>query len=281
MKPVKKPASSAITPPSPPGLSPVRPSKTGKAVDGGVNRNELRILQQPGKTEALQLAESMLNPAATNAAVAQRFASQGGDSAMGITEAAQVLTAASDQVKGNDLSGLEAMLTAQALTLNVMFAELARRAALNMGTHMEATETYMRLALRTQAQSRATAETLGALKNPPVVYAKQANFSAGHQQVLNNAGSHAHTVASPSATNELLEVVGNGERLDIRAEGSASALDSVMAPLGASDRTQDPRRETKGEPQRLQRGQANDAARAESPARKSTPGSRAAGGLEG
>jgi hypothetical protein len=32
-----------------------------------------------------------------------------------------------------------------------------------------------------------TLETLSAIKNPPVVYAKQANFAAGHQQVINGA----------------------------------------------------------------------------------------------
>ena len=34
----------------------------------------------------------------------------------------------------------------------------------------------MRLALKTQSQCRATVETLAALKNPPLVFAKQANI---------------------------------------------------------------------------------------------------------
>jgi hypothetical protein len=41
------------------------------------------------------------------------------------------------------------------------------------------------MALRAQNQSRATLETLSAMKNPSVVITKQANISAGHQQVNN------------------------------------------------------------------------------------------------
>jgi hypothetical protein len=49
----------------------------------------------------------------------------------------------------------------------------------------------MRLALKAQSQSRATVETLAAIKNPPVVYARQANFAAGHQQVNNGVRHRA------------------------------------------------------------------------------------------
>ena len=65
------------------------------------------------------------------------------------------------------------------------FAEMARRAALNMNTNIPATEAYMRMGLRAQNQARATLETLSAMKNPSVVIARHANISAGHQQVNN------------------------------------------------------------------------------------------------
>ena len=41
-----------------------------------------------------------------------------------------------------------------------MFRELARRASVNMGQYTEATETYLKWALKAQSQSRATMETL-------------------------------------------------------------------------------------------------------------------------
>ena len=37
----------------------------------------------------------------------------------------------------------------------------------------------MKLALKAQNQCRMTLETLAAIKNPPVIYARQANFANG------------------------------------------------------------------------------------------------------
>ena len=71
------------------------------------------------------------------------------------------------------------------VALNAMFAELARRAALNMGQHLDVTDRYLRLALKAQSQSRATIETLAAIKNPPTVFARQMNVAHGPQQVNN------------------------------------------------------------------------------------------------
>jgi hypothetical protein len=93
-------------------------------------------------------------------------------------------------VNRGDLAAAETILVGQAAALNALFAELARRAGLNMGEHLGAAETYMRLALKAQGQCRATFETLAAIKNPPVVYARQANINNGGQQQVNNAVSN-------------------------------------------------------------------------------------------
>jgi hypothetical protein len=45
----------------------------------------------------------------------------------------------------------------------------------------------MRMALKAQAQCRATLETLATIKNPSVVFARQANIAQGPQQA-NNKG---------------------------------------------------------------------------------------------
>ncbi len=62
-----------------------------------------------------------------------------------------------------DLSRAEALLTAQAHTLDAIFNNLGRRAALNAGEYMGACETYLRLALKAQSQCRATLEAMGAI----------------------------------------------------------------------------------------------------------------------
>ena len=57
---------------------------------------------------------------------------------------------------------------------------------------------YLRLALKAQAQSRATAEALAAIKQGPVVIARQANIAHGPQQV-NNGPAPATSVMVVSA----------------------------------------------------------------------------------
>lgn len=46
-------------------------------------------------------------------------------------------------------------------------------------------ESYLRMAMKAQNQCRMTLETLTTVKNPSVVYARQANIAHGPQQVNN------------------------------------------------------------------------------------------------
>src|SRR5215831_13880312 len=97
----------------------------------------------------------------------------------------EILRLQAAAAKGNDLAQAEAMLMNQASALQSLFGRLAER---GMGCNdVPAFEANMRVALRAQAQCRATLETLAALKNPPVVFARQANIAAGPQQVNNAA----------------------------------------------------------------------------------------------
>ena len=68
--------------------------------------------------------------------------------------------------------------------IEAMFSSLAIRA--NNSDTMPKLEIYMRLALKAQAQCARTIEVIAAMKNPPVIFAKQANISNGNQQVNNN-----------------------------------------------------------------------------------------------
>jgi hypothetical protein len=91
----------------------------------------------------------------------------------------------------------------------------------------------MRLALKAQSQSRATVETLAAIKNPPVVYARQANFAAGHQQVNNGVqASGAREIESPPT--KLLEA-DHGERMDTGTTSAARGANQAMETVGALD----------------------------------------------
>lgn len=131
----------------------------------------------------------------------------------------------------------EAMLVGQAHALQSIFVSLARR-AVNQ-EYLKHYETYLRLALKAQNQSRMTLETLAAIKNPPVVFAKQANINQGNgnQQVNNGTQAsststctrtHAHAGENINQQNELLEAQ-HGERMDTGAAGKAIGKNPAMA----------------------------------------------------
>jgi hypothetical protein len=123
------------------------------------------------------------------------------------------------------------------MTLDSIFNEMARRAALNMGEHLAATETYLKMALKAQSQCRSTLETLAEVKAPRVAtFIKQANI-ANQQQVNNGSAGTGGNESHPRGeniiqSNELLEAH-HGERLDTRAQGKASGNDPHLEAVGA------------------------------------------------
>lgn len=131
------------------------------------------------------LAELAANAPTSNGMVTAMFANRTMGVNLGLQEMVLELNRQVTEAQNGDRKQAESLLHCQATTLNAIFVEMARRAALNMGKNLDATEAYMRMALRAQNQSRATLETLSAMKNPSVVITKQANISAGHQQVNN------------------------------------------------------------------------------------------------
>ena len=92
------------------------------------------------------------------------------------------------------------MLTSQAAALNAIFGELARRAAMNMGEYLDATDRYLRLALKAQTQCRATLETLATIKAGPAIIARQANIAHGPQQVNNGVSTPVRAGARAGET---------------------------------------------------------------------------------
>lgn len=150
-------------------------------------------------------------------------------------------------IHGGDLRDAETLLAAQALALDTMFMSLARRSRANMGQHMDATDRYMRLALKAQGQCRATLETLANIKNPSVVIARQANIAHGPQQVNNNMtidkDTQAHTPApakkSKTVKNELLEHH-DEQRMDTRTPPKTSRSNPPMAAMDKINRPAQP-----------------------------------------
>jgi hypothetical protein len=119
-----------------------------------------------------------------------------------ITEMVTDMQGKFKEVADGNLSNMEAMLVGQATALQTMFTSLAQRAAGQ--EHLKQYQTFMILALKAQAQSRATISALVDLKYPKQAstFVKQANIANGPQQVNNgNASASAHTgISTPSGT---------------------------------------------------------------------------------
>jgi hypothetical protein len=138
-------------------------------------------------------------------------------------------------VQSGDLTHAEAMLINQASSLQALFARLTERAMEQ--TQMPHLEGFMRIALRAQSQCRATLETLAAIKNPPIVYARQANVTTGPQQINNS-------MAAPTRAREIETVQtqlsgGINELLsDTGTSGNASRVNPALETLGKIDRAE-------------------------------------------
>lgn len=176
-----------------------------------------------------------------NTLIAQTFAK----GIAGETNFTDVLDAVVDSgrnVEAGRLGSVEKMLHGQLLALNAIFGECARRSGLNMGVHMDASESYMRLALKAQSQCARTAEVLGNLRAGPTIFAKQANVTTGPQQINNGAMPTALAPAQEEAKpkNELLEGIRHErERMDARASAAPARSNTTMETLAAVDRAED------------------------------------------
>lgn len=99
-----------------------------------------------------------------------------------LLEALEKQTAA---VRSGDLSTADAMLSAQANTLDLLFNKLIRASSANSGVYFDAAVGYMKLAMKAQSQCRTTWEAIAKIKNPPIAnYVKQLN--AAQNQQINN-----------------------------------------------------------------------------------------------
>lgn len=191
-----------------------------------------RLGMRPEQDADKVIAKTFSQPEVRAAAVIQQFDGETIDFTF-MTEELRQQTAA---IQSGDMSRPEAMLAAQAHTLDALFSNLARRAHSNMvAGYGDATERYLRLALKAQAQSVRTIEVLAELKYPKTIsFIGQANIANGHQQINNaklpQAGESQteQTKLSAGENNELLP--------DARTQSNAGSTNQTMEALGAVHR---------------------------------------------
>lgn len=149
------------------------------------------------------------------------------------------LSESCSDVKEGHLSTLEAMLTGQAIALQTIFTSLARRA--QKQEYQRNLEAFLTLALKAQAQSRATIQALVELKYPrQIAFVKQANISHGPQQVNNGEAhvpSRSRARKKQVAQNKLLEDQSDGSTyLDAGATAAAIRSDTAVEAVAEVNR---------------------------------------------
>ena len=204
----------------------------------GAKNGDSRQIVDPGhfeKKRAFLKARSVLRPTMQAATTIKELCQDFDDRDLhGLILSLEEQTIASNN---GDLERAEAMLTAQAHTLDAVFNYLTR-CAVN-AEHIDNLDCYLKLALRAQSQCRATLEELVRIKNPPVKgYIGQANIAHGPQQV-NNASEVKHAPErgreNPNLQNKLLDEK-DGEWLDTGAASTPGQADPEMAAMGEIDR---------------------------------------------
>ena len=187
---------------------------------------------EPSPMTADRKAKAALSASVNNASVIQIFQ----DNIMGketdINLLVEGLQDSCKNVHEGDLKSIEAMLVTQAKALQSIFTSLARKA--HGQTYQKHYEAFLGLALKAQAQSRATITALVDLKFPrQATYVKQANIAHGAQQVNNGtapqangvhyAQAHAPAKEIENPQNKLLEATHaqQGYRMDTRAPQKA------------------------------------------------------------
>ena len=183
----------------------------------------LQVFQNAGEDPDEALSKTLLSPEVTAA-----FNMQSWENLHTINGLRTALTQQIDEVHGGSMKRPEAILLSQAHTLDALFNNLASRA--QSQEYIKNKDSYLRLAFKAQAQCRATLEALAAIKNPPVIFAKQANISNGHQQI-NNGVPVPRTGKNKNQHNELLEHT-HGERLDTRTKGETISIDKELEAVG-------------------------------------------------
>lgn len=142
---------------------------------------------QKDETEPQTMARVLIGPYWRHGFVAKAIVEKSAGKVPGdpqFDDYGKAIKAKAEEAAQGDLKLASDMLVAQAHSLDALFTELARRATINMGEYMGATESYGRLALKAQANCRATLEALMKLHLPREQTVKHVHVNQGGQAVV-------------------------------------------------------------------------------------------------
>jgi hypothetical protein len=212
-----------------------------KPNDGMKPNHALAVEQTPEETGAQAMARKLLEPQFRHALSASSYASKALGSNIerpGIMDFVDHVQKATGKAEAGDLAIASRLLASQAITLDAMFTELARRAALNMAEYINAAECYGRMALKAQSNCRATLEALAKLHQPREQTVRHVHVNDGGQAVIADQFHHHVEGHRNAETGEQPHATGMG------AAGSGPAVLCHDAQRNGLPSPRDQRRET-------------------------------------
>jgi hypothetical protein len=209
----------------------------------------LNVQAKEGETEPQSMARVAMEPHLRHGILAKTLTEKSIGKLPGEPQLADFTDAVLGRTANQSGLFLEAAtqtMLAQAHSLDAIFTEMARRAAVNMGEYIGAAETYMRMALKAQAGSRATFEAVAKMHQPREQTVKHVHINEGGQAVVAD-NFHQHAGGQGIGKS-------NEQSHAARAAGDCAALpspdperDGVPIPSGSREKTlQNARRDEPG-----------------------------------
>ena len=212
-------------------------ARTKKAISANKGRNALHVDQQPNETEGQATARKLLQPHVRHSLSASSFAGKVLGSEVEAPELMDYMPhvhATTTGAAAGDVAFAHEVLAAQILTLDTMFTEFARRAAMNMGEYLDAAERYARLGMKAQSNCRATIETLAKLHQPREQTVKHVHVNEGGQAVVADHFHHQAGGTQIAKTNEQSHAAGPaGERTALPSPDPLGSALPVSGRAGA------------------------------------------------
>lgn len=206
------------------------------------NPNIVPVHMYEGQNYEETIAKTVLHPT-TKAAISIKMYCDKQDEVT-TEELMKELQRQINKVNDGNMQRAEAILLAQAHTLDFLFAELTKLSHDNMGKHFSAAIKILNMGLKAQSQCRSTLLALSGIKNPkPYIQ----NNSAKYQQVNNGAAPPKKNNTTTTrarenlkSSNELLEdKTDEQEWLDTGTAETPGKNDKNMEAVGAKHRAKD------------------------------------------
>lgn len=179
-------------------------AKNSDSATKAKDANVITVKGKDDKERDHRMADLALTPGLRHAAIASGFATGlvAGTHELPVPARLGPIGEAMAKGRAGDKAMASEMLAAQAVVLDTMFTELAHRAQGSIGRSLEGADRYTKLALKAQANCRATLEALAKLHQPREQTVKHVHVNEGGQAIV---ADHIHQHAGGRENGKISE----------------------------------------------------------------------------